>query len=145
MSAAEDLRDLYRELIHLRAAEPALRSGNFAALDTGSGELRQVGERFNAMVRTLDAQSRRLVDLETMAGWREMARALAHEPAVLLADEPTGNLDEETGSLIIALLTDLARQQGTTLLLVTHSMQVAGAADRVLRLGHGRVTDVSTP
>ena len=64
---------------------------------------------------------------------------------MLLADEPTGNLDEETGSLIIALLTDLARLQGTTLLLVTHSMQVAGAADRVLRLGHGRVTDVSTP
>ena len=86
---------------------------------------------------------------ETLSGGEQqrvaIARALAHEPAVLLADEPTGNLDEETGSLIIALLTDLARLQGTTLLLVTHSMQVAGAADRVLRLGHGRVTDVSTP
>ena len=68
-----------------------------------------------------------------------------HQPAVLLADEPTGNLDEDTGRLIIDLLTALARQQGTTLLLVTHSMQVAGAADRVLRLSHGRVEAVTVP
>ena len=83
---------------------------------------------------------------ETLSGGEQqraaIARALAHQPAVLLADEPTGNLDEDTGSLIIELLTDLARQQGTTLLLVTHSMQVAQATDRVLRLSHGRVADV---
>jgi putative ABC transport system ATP-binding protein len=86
---------------------------------------------------------------ETLSGGEQqraaIARALAHEPAVLLADEPTGNLDEDTGRLIIDLLTDLARQQGTTLLLVTHSMQVAQAADRVLRLSHGRVETVSVP
>ncbi len=55
------------------------------------------------------------------------------------------NLDEDTGSLIVDLLTDLARQQGTTLLLVTHSTQVARAADRVLRLSHGQVTADSLP
>ncbi|MEJ2307994.1 MAG: ABC transporter ATP-binding protein [Gammaproteobacteria bacterium] len=86
---------------------------------------------------------------ETLSGGEQqraaIARALAHQPAVLLADEPTGNLDEDTGSLIIELLTGLARQQGTTLLLVTHSMQVAQAADRVLRLSHGRVTAVPQP
>ena len=84
---------------------------------------------------------------ETLSGGEQqraaIARALAHQPAVLLADEPTGNLDEDTGRLIIELLTALARQQGTTLLLVTHSMQVAQAADRVLRLSHGRVEAVS--
>lgn len=86
---------------------------------------------------------------ETLSGGEQqraaIARALVHQPAVLLADEPTGNLDEDTGRLIIELLTGLARQQGTTLLLVTHSMQVAQAADRVLRLSHGRVETVSVP
>jgi len=86
---------------------------------------------------------------ETLSGGEQqraaIARALAHRPALLLADEPTGNLDEDTGGRIIALLTDLARQQGTTLLLVTHSTPVAQAADRVLRLSHGRVTADATP
>jgi len=82
---------------------------------------------------------------ETLSGGEQqraaIARALAHRPALLLADEPTGNLDEDTGGRIINLLTTLARQQGTTLLLVTHSRLVARAADRVLRLSHGRVSD----
>jgi putative ABC transport system ATP-binding protein len=86
---------------------------------------------------------------ETLSGGEQqraaIARALAHRPALLLADEPTGNLDEDTGGRIIALLTDLARQQGTTLLLVTHSTSVAQAADRVLRLSHGHVTADATP
>jgi putative ABC transport system ATP-binding protein len=80
---------------------------------------------------------------ETLSGGEQqraaIARALAHRPALLLADEPTGNLDEDTGGRIIELLTDLARQQGTTMLLVTHSAHVARAADRVLRLSHGCV------
>ena len=80
---------------------------------------------------------------ETLSGGEQqraaIARALAHRPALLLADEPTGNLDEDTGDRIIELLTGLARQQGTTMLLVTHSNRVAQAADRVLRLSHGHV------
>jgi putative ABC transport system ATP-binding protein len=63
----------------------------------------------------------------------------------LLADEPTGNLDEDTGDRVIELLTGLARRQGTTLLLVTHSSRVAQAADRVLRLSHGQVIPVPMP
>jgi putative ABC transport system ATP-binding protein len=86
---------------------------------------------------------------ETLSGGEQqraaIARALAHTPALLLADEPTGNLDEDTGALIIELLTDLARKQGTTLLLVTHSTGVAQAADRVLRLSHGQVSSVAMP
>ena len=81
---------------------------------------------------------------ETLSGGEQhraaIARALAHQPALLLADEPTGNLDEDTGGRMINLLTALARQQGTTMLLVTHSSLVAQAADRVLRLSHGRVS-----
>jgi putative ABC transport system ATP-binding protein len=80
---------------------------------------------------------------ETLSGGEQqraaIARALAHRPALLLADEPTGNLDEDSGARIIELLTGLARGQDTTMLLVTHSAQVARAADRVLHLRHGRV------
>ena len=80
---------------------------------------------------------------ETLSGGEQqraaIARALVHRPALLLADEPTGNLDEDSAGRIIALLTDLARRQGTTMLLVTHSTRVAQAADRVLRLSHGQV------
>jgi putative ABC transport system ATP-binding protein len=80
---------------------------------------------------------------ETLSGGEQqraaIARALAHRPALLLADEPTGNLDEDSGGRVIELLTGLARHQHTTLLLVTHSSHVARAADRVLQLRHGRV------
>ncbi len=80
---------------------------------------------------------------ETLSGGEQqraaIARALAHRPALLLADEPTGNLDEDSAGRITALLTGLSRQQGTTLLLVTHSRGVAQAADRVLRLSHGKI------
>ena len=70
-----------------------------------------------------------------------VARALAHRPALLLADEPTGNLDEETGRNIVELLNELVREQRTTMLVVTHSKAVAAAADRVLQLRHGELLE----
>jgi putative ABC transport system ATP-binding protein len=80
---------------------------------------------------------------ETLSGGEQqraaIARALVHRPALLLADEPTGNLDEDTAGRIIELLTGLARRQETTLLLVTHSTRAAQATDRVLRLSHGQI------
>jgi putative ABC transport system ATP-binding protein len=63
-----------------------------------------------------------------------IARALVHRPALLLADEPTGNLDPETAALILDLLVREARQRGAALVMVTHSDRAAAAADRVLRL-----------
>jgi putative ABC transport system ATP-binding protein len=68
-----------------------------------------------------------------------LARALVHDPLLILADEPTGNLDEETGTDVMSLLTRLAREQNRTLLLVTHSLEAASPADRVLRLSHGQL------
>jgi putative ABC transport system ATP-binding protein len=70
-----------------------------------------------------------------------LARALVHDPLLILADEPTGNLDEETGSQVLALLTRLAREQDRTLLMVTHSQEAALHADRVLRLTHGQLVE----
>lgn len=66
-----------------------------------------------------------------------IARALVHEPALIVADEPTGNLDERTGELIMELLFDLNRQSGTTLVLVTHDTELADRCDRTLRLHDG--------
>lgn len=68
-------------------------------------------------------------------------RALVHRPLILLADEPTGNLDTGTGRQVMDLLEKLVRQQGMTLILVTHSQEAAGIADRVLEVQGGRLTE----
>jgi len=72
-----------------------------------------------------------------------IARALVHEPGLLLADEPTGNLDNATGELILALLRRIVNEKNTTLILATHSAEAAAAADTVIRLSDGRVQEVS--
>ena len=68
-----------------------------------------------------------------------IARALAHDPLLILADEPTGNLDEDTGDTVLALLLELTRDAGKTLFMATHAPEVARQADRVLHLEHGQL------
>jgi lipoprotein-releasing system ATP-binding protein len=68
-----------------------------------------------------------------------IARALINRPRVLLADEPTGNLDADTGADIVRLLRDLNRQEGLTIVMVTHNLELVGETDRVVRLVSGRV------
>jgi putative ABC transport system ATP-binding protein len=70
-----------------------------------------------------------------------LARAVARAPALLLADEPTGNLDSSTGAAIIELLLALNGERGSTLVLVTHDPALAGHADRQIALRDGRVVD----
>ena len=70
-----------------------------------------------------------------------IARALSHGPAVLLADEPTGNLDDATAKVVLALLDELVRQVGGTMLIATHSESVASMCDRVLELHNGRLEE----
>ncbi len=72
-----------------------------------------------------------------------IARALAARPTVLLADEPTGNLDAASGQGVIELLRDLNRERGLTMIVVTHDPQIAQQADRVVRLAEGRVEEWS--
>ncbi len=68
-----------------------------------------------------------------------LARALVHRPALLVADEPTGNLDSENGRRILDLLTALNRETGVTMLLATHAPEIAAAAHRVVRMRDGRI------
>ena len=68
-----------------------------------------------------------------------VARALVHRPALVLADEPTGNLDPDTADTVLALLVRTIKAQGAAGILVTHSRHAAMTADRVLRLDHGRL------
>jgi lipoprotein-releasing system ATP-binding protein len=70
-----------------------------------------------------------------------IARALMSKPRVLLADEPTGNLDEERGQEIMRLLRDLNREDGLTIIMVTHNMDLVAPTDRVVRLVKGRVEE----
>jgi len=68
-----------------------------------------------------------------------VARALANGPALILADEPTGSLDTQSGEEVLALLADLNRTQGTTIVIVTHDRRVAQVTQRIVRMSDGRV------
>lgn len=103
----------------------------------------QARERVQDLLETVGLLDRRETFPEKLSGGEQqrvaLARALVHDPLLILADEPTGNLDEETGAQMMSLLADLARERNRTLLLVTHSRGVASYADRVLRLSHGQL------
>jgi putative ABC transport system ATP-binding protein len=104
---------------------------NQAALDL----LAQVGlaDRFDTFPDKLSGGEQQRVAI---------ARALAHDPMLLLADEPTGNLDEETGALVLKLLLDLTRDAGKTLIMATHSPEVVPMADRVFRVHEGLLEEI---
>jgi putative ABC transport system ATP-binding protein len=73
-----------------------------------------------------------------------IARALVHSPSLLLADEPTGNLDSATGELILHLLRRIATEQHTSIIMATHSTEAANISDTVVRMRDGRMESVTT-
>ncbi len=97
-------------------------------------ELRAVGlgERLNHYPAQLSGGEQQRVAI---------ARAIAPDPAIIVADEPTGNLDETTGGSIVDLLFAIKRDRGATLVLVTHDIALAQACDRMVRLRSGRIED----
>jgi len=72
-----------------------------------------------------------------------IARALIHSPTLLLADEPTGNLDTTTGNVILELLRRLTREKNTATVVATHSLEAAALADTVVRLRDGRIEEIT--
>ena len=121
-------------------AVPLELAGARDAFDRAASELSAVGlgGRLNHYPAELSGGEQQRVAL---------ARALAPNPAIIAADEPTGNLDEATGSEIIELLFRGHRQRGTTLVLVTHDTELAARCDRVLHMHSGRIgeTAVAAP
>lgn len=73
-----------------------------------------------------------------------IARALIHQPEIILADEPTGNLDEETGQNVLQLLDELVREAGLTMVMVTHSREVIGLADRLLTIRDCKLVELDS-
>jgi putative ABC transport system ATP-binding protein len=80
---------------------------------------------------------------DTLSGGEQqrvaIARALVHNPLLILADEPTGNLDEETGATVLSMLLRLTKSEGRTLIMATHNTEIASRADRVLTLVDGQL------
>ena len=93
-------------------------------------ELVGLGDRLHSLPSQLSGGQRQRV---------AVARALANHPSLLLTDEPTGSLDSQAGAEILALLADLNRNQGTTILIVTHDRRVAQATGRIVRMSDGRI------
>ncbi len=109
-----------------------------------------------APAREARAKAKALLDAVELRGWEDhkpaqlsagqqqrvaIARALVNDPAIVWADEPTGNLDSETSVQIMDLLVRLNREQGQTLVLVTHDAVVSGRAHRILRMRNGRIVE----
>jgi putative ABC transport system ATP-binding protein len=103
-------------------------------------------ERAVSLLQQVDLGDRAGSFPERLSGGEQqrlaIIRALVHDPLLLLADEPTGNLDDETGWRVLDLLFALPRQAGTTVLLVTHSREIAARADRMLQLEAGRLREI---
>ncbi len=124
LSVEENVR-LALELNGVRGAEARRRTDEM--LDRVG-----LGGRFTSTVDTLSGGEQQRVAI---------ARALVHEPRLVLADEPTGNLDEATAKEIIPLLTALVRARSAMLMIVTHDAALAAVADRVLELREGRLRE----
>jgi putative ABC transport system ATP-binding protein len=114
-------------------------------------EFAGVGDAFARADRALAAVGHRLTHYPGQLSGGEqqrvaLARAMVIEPDLLLADEPTGNLDLATGQQIVELMFDLARARGATLVLITHDGELARRCSRILRMQDGRIADAdATP
>ncbi|MCU0883822.1 MAG: ABC transporter ATP-binding protein [Beijerinckiaceae bacterium] len=118
-------------------ALPLELAGRKDAFERAERELASVGlaERMNHYPAQLSGGEQQRVAI---------ARALAPDPAILVADEPTGNLDETTGASIVDLLFALKRERGATLVLVTHDAGLAARCDRTIRLRSGQISHLNS-
>jgi len=112
-----------------------------AELRTGAAPAH--AERALQLLEAVELAQRRDAFPDRLSGGEQqrvaLARALVQDPRLVLADEPTGNLDDHTGEAVLELLDAMTRRQGRTLVLVTHSREVAGRADRVVTIDEGQL------
>ncbi|NOZ33009.1 MAG: ABC transporter ATP-binding protein [Alphaproteobacteria bacterium] len=131
---------------HLVPSLTALENVSLALeiADTGLG-YRQIREKATAALKEVELGDRLTHLPSALSGGEQqrvgLARAMVTKPRLLLADEPTGNLDQDTGALVIELMFNLARKQDTAVLLITHDRVLADKADRRLSMNRGRLQD----
>lgn len=123
-----DVEENVRLVLELNGVRGALARQRSLAMLTEVG----LGDRLHSAVDNLSGGEQQRVAI---------ARALVHEPALLLADEPTGNLDEETAGQVLPVLVSLTRARRATLVIVTHDVGLARSVDRVLELRDGRLQE----
>ena len=103
-------------------------------------------ERANKLLADVDLGDRLDAYPDRLSGGEQqrvaIARALVHDPILVLADEPTGNLDQETGTAVLTLLDELTRRSNKNLIMVTHSRDNAASADRMIELREGCFSDI---
>ncbi len=145
-------RDLYRarevgfvfQSFHVLSTLTAVENVQVPMFETTLGR-RQRLERAEALIERVGlAHRRNHRPMHLSVGERQrvaIARALANQPSLLLADEPTGNLDSRSQDEVLQLLDDLRQSQGLTLVIVTHSSEVAHAAQRMICMKDGRVVE----
>lgn len=125
---------------HLIPSLNALENIMFPADLKGDPDGREKGE---ALLRRVGLWERRSHFPEQLSGGEKqrvaICRALINEPDIIFADEPTGNLDSENSKIVIDLLTDLHKERTTSLVMATHSKEIASMADRILYLHDGRL------
>ena len=124
-----DVEENVRLVLELNGVRGAVARQRSVAMLTEVG----LGDRLHSAIDKLSGGEQQRVAI---------ARALVHEPALLLADEPTGNLDEETAGQVLPVLVSLTRARGATLLIVTHDVGLARSVDRVLELRDGRLKEL---
>jgi len=145
-------RDRYRareigfvfQSFHVLGTLSAVENVQVPMFETKLGRRQRV-ERAEALIEQVGLTHRRNHrPMHLSVGERQrvaIARALANEPSLLLADEPTGNLDSRSQNEVLQLLDDLRQRQGLTLIIITHSPEVAAAAQRVIQMRDGRVLE----
>jgi ABC-type lipoprotein export system ATPase subunit len=122
-------------------------SENILAPSIASGLSRAVArERLGALLEASGLSHRRDHRIQDMSGGERqrtaICRALINKPAVLLADEPTGALDEQTGEIIFGLFREMAKREGVTVILATHERKFAEGCDRILRMREGSLHEL---
>jgi lipoprotein-releasing system ATP-binding protein len=128
---------------HLLPDFTALENVMFPALPQRPDDLRVVRARAAELLRRVGLSDRATFRATKLSGGQKqrvaIARALMNAPEIVLADEPTGNLDHETGDEVLGLMRELCREQGTMFLISTHDEEIAARSDRVVRILDGRV------
>jgi ABC-type lipoprotein export system ATPase subunit len=131
---------LHNLLPHLNALENVV----VPMFSNGMGH-REQRERARELLEAVDLSAKEKVTPPRLSGGERqrlaIARALANHPSVILADEPTGSLDSAAADRILALFRRIRGEQGVTILLVTHDMHVAAAADRIMYMRDGRIVE----